>query len=115
MRHTFKLPSQALIDEYEPKRSRMADELFDASMDELKIMLSPEENGKKEKGIPKRAYLPIIQGIKEKLGKKITDKQLCDAFDVSTREYYRYKGGEYPVNVTDTTNDCQVYLIDTKG
>lgn len=106
MRHTFKLPSQALIDEYEPKRSRMADELFNASMDELKIMLSPEENGKKEKGIPKRAYLPIIQGIKDKLGKKITDKTLCDAFGISTREYYNYKAGDIKINVSEHTNDC---------
>lgn len=96
VRHAFKQPSEQFIREYEPKRTMLADKLFEESMKDLKTLIIKNEDGSAtEKEIPKRAHLPVLYKLKGVLGNKISVKQLCDAAEINEREFYRYQNNEF--------------------
>jgi len=94
IRHSFNSPSPEFIAEYEPKRTEMADKLFESSMNALEGMLSEAKEPKKtpeitNREIAKRAIKATEHPRLKK--RKVTDKDLYTSLGIEEREWYRMK------------------------
>lgn len=107
IRHIFKSPSPKFINEYEPRRAKMADKLFDESMEKLdSLLVEFEDNAPKEEPaitvnpyIPKAKKLSMVQIAKEVYRDVLAGvypniKEGCEhrGLKYSTYQQYKWEG-----------------------